>query len=394
MLTNHNISFERISELLKTTEQISRMHDVDSLLDTILSEARRFTNADAGSIFLKKGDQLEFSYIQNATLAKREKNANKHVYSSFSIPITEESIAGYVALTGRLVLIDDVYKIDKTFPYKFNKKFDILSSYRTQSMLTLPLKLNDSEVIGVIQILNHLDEKGNVSPFSMEDEEYVSFFANNAALAIEKARMTRETILRMIKMAELRDPKETGAHVNRVACYAIEIYDVWAKKRGLREERIKKDKDTLRIAAMLHDVGKIAISDTILKKPDKLTDKEYKIMQSHVSLGKSLFDNSMTSFDNMSAEIAHTHHEKWDGSGYPRGLEGEAIPIYGRITALADVYDALSSNRSYKKSWDEAEVLKYIKEASGKHFDPELVGIFISIYDIIKAIREKYPDKE
>ena len=138
MLTNHNISFERISELLKTTEQISRMHDVDSLLDTILSEARRFTNADAGSIFLKKGDQLEFSYIQNATLAKREKNANKHVYSSFSIPITEESIAGYVALTGRLVLIDDVYKIDKTFPYKFNKKFDILSSYRTQSMLTLP----------------------------------------------------------------------------------------------------------------------------------------------------------------------------------------------------------------------------------------------------------------
>ena len=394
MLDDQDDSFNKVNELLKTIEKLNHVNDIDSLLDTILYEARLFSNADAGSIFLKKDDQLEFSYVQNDSLSKKDKNSNKYIYSTFSIPINEKSIAGYVALKGKSLIIDDVYKINRGSPYSFNKEFDKISAYRTMSMLTVPLKMNKSEVVGVIQILNKLDDKSNAIPFSSDDERYVSFFANSASIAVEKAKITREIILRMIKMAELRDPKETGAHVNRVASYAIEIYHKWAEARKISEAKIKKQKDIIRIAAMLHDVGKIAISDNILKKKSSLTKKEYEIMKGHVGHGKKLFNSAMTDFDKMAGEIAYSHHERWDGKGYPKGLKGEEIPIAGRITALADVYDALISIRSYKSAWDESEVLGYLKNESGKHFDPELIDIFLSIYDIIKAIRQKFPDEK
>lgn len=400
---------ENIIEILKINDKISHIKDVDSLLDRVLLEARAITNADAGSIYLLNGNKLTFEYVQNDTLAKKHKNSNKYLYIKHEIGIDKASISGYVALNRIPLIIDDAYRLPGHVPYMFNHSFDELSSYHTQSMLTVPLITIEDKITGVMQIINARDDKGTVTPFRKEDEILVSLFANQAATAIERARMTREIILRMIKMAELRDPLETGLHVTRVGTYAIELYQRWACKRNIPEKEIKKVKDILKIAAMLHDVGKVAITDAILKKSAPLNDLEYNYMKFHTIYGALLFTNSTSDWDDMAAEIALNHHEKWDGTGYPghipnihsshidianicfgQGKKGEEIPLSARIVALADVYDALMSNRTYKTCWDEDKTLHYINTEKGKQFDPEIVAAFMDIYDVIQAIREKY----
>lgn len=143
---------------------------------------------------------------------------------------------------------------------------------------------------------------------------------------------------------------------------------------------------------MLHDVGKVAISDKILKKPSKLDDEEYKIMKRHSKYGADLFDPDISDLDAMCHDIALNHHEKWNGTGYPKGLKENDIPFAARICAIADVFDALISKRVYKEGWNEEEVLEYIRNASGKDFDPELVEAFTQVYETVSAIRRKYPD--
>jgi len=212
-------------------------------------------------------------------------------------------------------------------------------------------------------------------------------------------------------MAELRDPKETGAHVNRVAGYAVEIYEVWASRRGVSRTEIAKNKDILRIAAMLHDVGKVAISDLILKKPARLDAAEYEIMKAHTYLGARLFAVSHSDFDQASAQVALSHHERWDGNGYPgyinvmtgqclpgyetgegkaMGRKGEEIPPFGRLVAIADVYDALSSQRVYKEAWDQEQVLDELRKERGKQFDPEMIDAFFIALDSINAVGKRY----
>jgi response regulator RpfG family c-di-GMP phosphodiesterase len=217
----------------------------------------------------------------------------------------------------------------------------------------------------------------------------------------------------MIKMAEMRDPKETGAHVNRVGAFAVEIYEQLALRRNISRKEIDKNRDVLRMAAMLHDVGKVAISDVILKKPGRFSKDEFEIMKQHTVLGARLFLDRQSDFDKAALIVALTHHERWDGKGYPgpinildgRTLTGSAssenmpvgikkkdIPLFGRIVALADVYDALSSVRTYKEAWDESEVLSIIEKEAGTHFDPEIVEVFFSIIDMMRSIQERYKD--
>jgi len=292
-------------------------------------------------------------------------------------------------------------------PFSFNKTFDQRSGYRTQSILAVPLITSTNKTVGVMQIINPLDEDREPAAFSPQDRVVISYFAGNAAAAIERAMMTREIILRMIKMCELRDPMETGVHANRVGAYTAEVYHQWALNKGLADEEIKRTKDLLRIAAMLHDLGKVAISDLILKKPARLDPEEYRLMKSHTIHGARLFRHRESDLDALSAEIALNHHEKWDGTGYPgkiddiyqdppplgAGKRGEEIPFAGRIVALADVYDALVSPRVYKEPWSEDTALAYVKDQAGKHFDPEVVDAFLAIFDVIVAIREKYQDE-
>lgn len=388
--------------ILKLNERIGALKDIDALLEFILYEARKFTNADAGTIYLVKNGKLSFEYVQNDSLFKKEAK-NKFLYKSQMIEINDKSIAGYVALTGRPLNIVDAYEIPKEYPFCFNKKFDQETSYRTKSILTYPLKTHEEQLIGILQLINKKENNESVT-FKEDDLLLVRYFATIAATSIERALITREMILRMINMAELRDPKETGAHVNRVGAYSVELYKEWAEKNNITNREIKKTEDNLRIAAMLHDIGKVAISDVILKKPGKLNEEEYNIMKLHTITGARLFKNKTSDMDRVGFEVALNHHERWDGKGYPgfiddvfdekvelkTGKKGEEIPLFGRIVAVADVYDALVSKRAYKEAWSDEEAIKEMEFQKGKQFDPELVDAFLSIYDVIKAIREKF----
>jgi len=392
---------------------IDEVKDLDILLERILTHVRRFFNADAGSIYLKQGDELKFSYTQNDTLQKRLGPDRKLIYNTFFVPINNQSIAGYVAKNRQIVNIPDAYKMSGLEPYTFDSNFDNISDYRTCSILTVPMTNQRGDVLGVMQIINAQDDGGNIIPFSGSDESLINHFATSAALAVERAKMTRNIIMRMISMAELRDPKETGAHVNRVGSYSVELYEVWARKKGISSEEIERHRDTLRMAAMLHDVGKVAISDLILKKPAKLSQDEFEIMKSHTYLGARLFKDAQSEFDELAAEVALSHHDKWDGTGYPGHMDpvsekplsgladpdgrplpkkGEDIPLFGRIVAVADVFDALCSRRSYKEPWDEERVLEEMRLSAGKHFDPEIVDAFFSCFDVLKSISSRYPD--
>jgi response regulator RpfG family c-di-GMP phosphodiesterase len=410
-----------LKSIIKLDTELNQIQDLDLLLERILLEARKVVHADAGSIYVvekvKDGDEtvekLAVKYAQNDTMAKDLDPGQKLIYSVFTLPISEKTIAGYCALTKKLVNVPDVYNISPSAPYSFSNSYDILSGYKTISNLAIPLLTAEGRLLGVIQIINSQDKDGNVVSFSQDDELLITHFANNASIALQKAYVTRAMILRMIKMSELRDPKETGPHVNRVAGYAVEIYDRWAYRRKIPKEERERFKDTLKIASMLHDVGKVAISDTILKKPAKFTPEEFAVMQNHTLYGVQLFEDPNSPIDIVARDVAFSHHENWDGTGYPgwinpltgkpinpddegkpQGKKGEEIPLAGRIVALADVYDALCSRRVYKDPWTEEDVLAEIKKLSGTKFDPELVDVFFEILPNINQIRSLYPEGE
>lgn len=407
---NSNDVFAFIDE---AENRLNSIQDIDILLESILSESRTVVNADAGSIYVVEDDNLAIKYAQNDTIQKQIPPGQKMIFSYFSFPLNEKTIAGYAAVNGCIVNVPDVYKIPPESPYQFGRQSDALSGYRSCSNLSIPLKSGSGRVLGVLQVLNALDENGNVVAFNGDDEIYLSRFAASAAFALERTLLTRSMIFRMIKMAEFRDPKETGAHVNRVSSYAVEIYDRWAYNHGINQEEASKYRDLLKIASMLHDVGKIAVSDIILKKPGRLSDEEFKVIQSHTRVGGLLFSENTSPIDAMAKDVALFHHENWDGSGYPgrvdletgeplpdavlsdntlKPVAGEDIPLAGRIVAVADVFDALSCKRVYKEKWTEEQVLDEIRSMSGKKFDPEVVTAFFEILPQIRAIQERYPD--
>jgi len=401
----HNLVKKNLELILDINEDLSRIKDLDSLLNRVLHEARRITHSDAGSIYLVDGPNLTIEYLQNDTLRNRQNRNSRFEYFKQTLPINQSSVAGYVALTRKPLRIINAHNLPSYLPFSFNKAFDKASGYHTQSILSVPLVAGGSTIIGVLQIINAQDDEGRIKSFSREDQIMVSLFATQAASAIDRARMTRDLILRMIQMAELRDPEETGQHVKRVGAYSVELYHNWAERHHLLESEISHKLDILRIAAMLHDVGKLAISDSILKKKKSLNSEEYDRIKWHTVLGAQLFLKGDSDWDQMSAEIALNHHEHWDGSGYPgdipdlnaltlsfgKGKKGEMIPITARIVALADVYDALTSPRSYKKPWPDEEVIQYIVSKRGTQFDPELVDIFLEIHPTFLSIRGKYP---
>jgi putative two-component system response regulator len=201
----------------------------------------------------------------------------------------------------------------------------------------------------------------------------------------QELRESREEIaLRLISATEHRD-NETGMHVRRIGLYAAEM----GRLLGWDETAI----DTIRGAAPMHDIGKIGVPDAILQKPGALTDEEWVAMKRHTTMGATILKGSTVPFIQMGARIAAGHHEKWDGSGYPRGLRGEAIPLEARITTLVDVYDAVRNRRHYKDPWPEDQVVPLIRKGRGAHFDPALVDLFLANLDRFRAILEANPDE-
>jgi len=199
--------------------------------------------------------------------------------------------------------------------------------------------------------------------------------------AIEETQ--REVIYAMGEIGETRS-KETGNHVKRVALYSKEL----ALLYGLSLEEAKK----LHMASPMHDIGKVGIPDAILNAPRKLTTEEFEIMKTHAELGYNMLKKSNKPILQAAAIVAGEHHEKWDGSGYPNATKGENIHIYGRITAIADVFDALGSERIYKKAWKLEKILALFEEESGKHFDPKLVELFIENLNKFTTIRDTFKD--
>lgn len=193
----------------------------------------------------------------------------------------------------------------------------------------------------------------------------------------------RDAIYRLTSAAEFRDP-ETGEHIQRMAHYSKHI----AVNLGLSEEQ-----QTLILeAAPMHDIGKVGIPDGILLKPGRLDAEEFDIMKQHTTIGHKILEDSPSKLLQIAAEIAYTHHEKFNGAGYPRGLVGEDIPLFGRIVAVADVFDALTSSRPYKPAWPLERATSLLRDESGKHFDPQCIDAFFENWDRVMEIREQFKD--
>jgi putative two-component system response regulator len=219
---------------------------------------------------------------------------------------------------------------------------------------------------------------------------HLSLASRARTLAEEVRRVTadvyereRETIVRLARAAEFRDP-ETGAHIVRMANYSSLI----AVRLGLP----RPDQEMILQAAPMHDVGKLGTPDHILLKPGRLTAQEYELMKRHPSIGYEILKDSASPVLRVAAEIALSHHERFDGTGYPLGLAGREIPIVGRVVAVADVFDALTSERPYKQAWEMARAVEYLRLGRGSHFDPDCVDAFLTGWKDVMAIRERYRD--
>lgn len=429
--------FKKLQKVFETEKLLNEIRDTDVLLEKILTEARAIANADAGSIYVIEEKQstskeanlsiysgedslfrnklLRIKYAQNDTQARKNPGESKTPYVYFTVPITKRSIAGYCAYTGELLNIADAYNIPDSAPYKFNSSTDISTGYKTVSTLTLPLTTTNNQRLGVLQIINAKDNEGNVVAFSEESVDFIKQFASSATQTLEHTYLTSNMIKRMQRMAEFRDPKETGTHVQRVSDFSLEIYDQWAENHNILKAERMKFRDTLKIAAKCHDLGKVGVSDIILKKPGpgRFDDNERAVMMGHTCVGAQLFTEPESEIDIMSRDVCLHHHEWWDGSekGYPGDidymnyeigapvgkytpLKGEQIPLSARIVAIADVFDALSHKRVYKEAWSVDDAFMEIQNLSGKQFDPELVMAFLQVRERIISINAAYERME
>jgi HD-GYP domain-containing protein (c-di-GMP phosphodiesterase class II) len=380
---------EHLARLNRIGIALSSERDLTRLLTTILLEARAFTHAEGGTLYGVEGDRLRFLATQNDAIDRRGDGTEyaSHEAGQY-MPLSHESMAGYVGLTGDLINLENVYLIPPDRPFRFNPEFDRRHEYRTTSMLMVPMKDTNGHILGVLQLINALDPAGQIVPFDHRWEDLVMSLASQAAVAMRNVRLTEElksaymdTIFRLSVAAEYKDT-ETANHIQRVAHYAAII----AKELGFEADRV----EAIRCAAPMHDVGKIGIPESILQKPGKLTPEEYEAMKKHTVLGAHIFDGAEAALLKTSATVALTHHERYDGSGYPRGLKGSEIPIEGQIIALADVFDALSSPRCYKPAFPVDRCMEIIQSECLHHFHPDVLRAFMNRIEDVLAVRARY----
>lgn len=382
---------EAFEDLLNVGIALSSIHDLQKLLGFILTEARRLTRADAGTLYLVKENKLVFKVSQCQSLTERLGDPiMEEQYQSFEMPISPESIAGYVALTREVLNIPDVRRIPAGSPYHYNRSWDERTGYETRSMLVIPMRKKDGKIVGVLQLINALN-KGGVAPFPGGSEKVATSLASQAAVSIENAALAQElqqahldTIFRLGVAAEYRD-KETANHIKRMSHFSALI----AESLKWPKEEVER----LFWSSLMHDVGKLGIPDAILQKPGPLTPEERQVMELHSIIGGNILKGSDARLLKQARLVALTHHERYDGKGYPRRLKGEKIPIEGRITILADIFDALSSRRVYKEALPENEVLRILEEGRGVFFDPEILPLFLDRLEEAREIQSRYGDR-
>ncbi len=351
--------------LVKISRSITALTDIDALLKVIAEETKNAIQADRCTVFLwdKDTDEL-WSKVALGMDSSQE----------IRFP-ADKGLAGYVVKTGESLNIVDAYNDSR-----FNPEVDTKTGYRTKTILCMPIMNNNREIIGAFQVLNKID-----GVFTKNDEDLLVAIGGSASIALENAQLFdqqlqlyREQKLlfesfidTLATSIDARD-RITAGHSTRVRMYATLL----AQAIGMD----KKDVSLLEKAAILHDIGKIGIRDSVLQKDGKLTDEEYKHIQEHVRITHNILNKIYMSPDfRIITEMACSHHEKWDGTGYYRHLKGEEITIGGRILAVADVFDAITSKRHYRDKMPIAKVIDILVSGAGSHFDKHLVDVFMSI---------------
>lgn len=350
--------------LVKISRSITALTDIDELLKVIAEETRNAMQADRCTVFLWDKDSNEL--WSKVALGVGDKEIR--------FP-ADKGLAGYVVQTGETVNITNAYSDSR-----FNPEVDKSTGYHTKTILCMPIMNNNHEIIGAFQVLNKID-----GVFTKNDEDLLIAIGGSASIALENAQlfdrqlqMYREQKLlfesfidTLATSVDARD-KITAGHSKRVRLYSGLIAD----EIGMDA----KDKSLLEKAATLHDIGKIGIRDSVLRKEGKLTDEEYKHIQEHVRITHNILNKLNMSPDfRIITEMASSHHEKWDGTGYYRHLKGDEITLGGRILAVADVFDAITSKRHYRDKMPIKNVLNIISEGAGSHFDLDLVDSFLKI---------------
>ncbi len=363
------VESQRILELLFAyMPKIAAERKMDGLLILMADLGRSIVAADRCSLWLVDNDRGEL-WTKVA-----------HGVSELRIP-HDAGFVGYSVRTGEPLLIKDAYQDPR-----FDRRSDEKTHYRTTSVMTVPLMNSAGNVMGVFQAINKrgTNEQGEAAVFSIQDLERLCLTAVYSAKTVESAMLNmeleatqREIIHILGEVSEYRS-EETGDHIQRVA----EISSMLAKFLGLPENEVER----IRLAAPMHDLGKVGIPDAILNKPGRFTDDEYTIMKTHSEIGYNMLHNSKRQLLRFAAEIARSHHERWDGRGYPKGISGEEIPLAGRICSVADVLDALSSPRCYKQPWPEEKVKEEFLKQRGAQFQPELVDVLMEHWDEIYCL--------
>ena len=364
-LSTHAHLKDPLIALVKIGQAVAAEKNIDNLIKTIAEETKEALNADRCTVFLYDKEKNEL-YSKVATGLVNEKELR--------IP-ADKGLAGHVVQTGETINIKDAYN-----DARFNKDVDKKTGYRTKTILCMPIKNFNQEIIGVFQVLNKFDET-----FTIDDEDLLIASASSAGISLENAQLFEKQnkmieeqkiifdsfIETLASSIDARD-KITSGHSSRVKMYASLI----AHEFGME----KNDIYILEKAAALHDIGKIGIRDSVLQKEGKLTDEEYKHIQEHVEITHNILAKIHMSDDfQQITDIACSHHEKFDGTGYYRGLKGTDIPFGGRVLAVSDVFDAITSKRHYRDKMPIERVIDIIMSGSGKHFDPLVVEKFLSI---------------
>lgn len=350
--------------LLNVARTLAAETSLELLLKTVAEEIKKVLGADRCTVFLLDKQTNELYSKVALGMGKKELR-----FSAAS------GLAGYVVQTGEIINIKDAYSDSR-----FNKAIDIETGYTTKNLLCMPIWNMKHEILGVFQVLN----KAHGS-FAKEDEEVLIAIGSSAGIAIENARLFESQQVMIEQQKELfksfidtlaasidaRD-KITAGHSNRVRMYSERICDIMKTD--------EKTKANVIHAAVLHDIGKIGIKDAVLQKDGKLTDEEYMHIQDHVKITSDILNKVYLSEEFKEvAEIASSHHEKYDGSGYFRKLKGNEIHIGGRILAVSDVFDAITSKRHYRDKMPIKNALEIIKSGSWKHFDGDIVDSFFKI---------------
>ena len=350
--------------LLKVGRTIAVETNLDTLLTIIAQEIKQALNADRCTVFLL--DEEKHQLWSKVALGLEMQEIR------FDCGL---GLAGHVATTGETVNIKDAYR-DK----RFNKEIDLQTGYKTKTILCMPIRNLSHQIVGVFQVLNKKDGE-----FTQKDEDLLIAIGSSAGIALENANLFAKQKKLIEEQKQLfssfidtlsasidaRD-KITSGHSKRVTMYASLICD----ELNMDE----KEKEVIKHASLLHDIGKIGIKDSILQKEGKLTSEEYNHIKLHANITHDILGKIYVSkeFENV-AQIASSHHERYDGKGYFQGLKGEDIPLGGRILAVCDVFDAITSKRHYRSKMEIKDAIKILLDGSNTHFDKKITDVFLSL---------------